>query len=182
VVAGVLGKTNVIIEETTNIVKAQAATISDIATGNWLEVKGSKSADSSSIQATSIRISDEQPSNGPEGGLGSGPQGGPGGPDSNNGGPGGGQRGGPGGDSGTPPRQVPVYRGSVESIDGNSIVILLQSPGGTTKATINVDSNTEIVKLTKATKDIISTGGQVTVIGENKGNSEVIARIIEIKE
>jgi hypothetical protein len=192
-IAGASGKTKVTIDEATSIMRAKAASLSDIAVGKWLEVKGAPSGSSSSIRAAELRVSDERLARAPEGGMGPGSSGGPGGGQGGGQGggpgggdqlspPGGGQGGGPGGPQGGPsPTQSPEYSGKVESVDGNTVVISISGFGKTKQVSIVVDRDTQILKLSKATIDALAQGAQVMVLGNARDGNAVVAARIEVK-
>jgi hypothetical protein len=167
------GKTNVAIKKTTSLTKAETATIADITVGEWLESHGGRINDSPTIQADSILISDEKPSNDRGGDLRIGSHGGPGG-------------GGPGGEVseagfGAQFQRSPGYRGIVDSIDGNKVAILMSDFGKIARVSIIVGPDTTILKLTPTTIDAIWAGTRVTVIGE-RNDDTLVARSIEIKQ
>jgi hypothetical protein len=187
VVVGDDGATNVTIGKATSLIKAEAGTPADIAKGKWLEVQGKKAKDSSSILADLIRVSDGQPSDGwkKHAGLGGqqGPGGGPGGaPMGNMGGSPGGLGGSPGGKprDEPPSEEVPGYRGTVESVDGTTIVIGISRGDRTTQVTLIVDSFTTITRITKASTDALLPGTRVKVSGDERKRNEILARSIEI--
>jgi hypothetical protein len=184
-IAGISGKTKVSIVASTRIALRESATLGDIAEGKWLEAEGEKTR-SSSINASSILVSDEPimamgpTGEGPRDGNRDGAPGGQQGDDRGGptGGPGGGQpRGGPDSSS---PDSAPACVGKVTNVDGRKITIATQGPGERTDLVVLVGDDTAIAKLRKATAEELKPKVRVTIVAEKNRAGELEARSVEI--
>jgi hypothetical protein len=192
-VAGVAGKSAIIVDRTTLIKRRMPASFSDISSGLWLKASDATRSASTPARASSISLSENpkllaevQPAHADrqaprnEGGPSSGPGGSSMGPppDSMKG-PGGGTR--PEGGSG--PRDADRDRaiiGKVASVDGRTVVLSGQDSDNAQSMKIIVEADAEIARIIEAKVDDIQAKVRVLIVAERSRDGKLRARSVEL--
>jgi len=166
-VEGLVGKTDVAIEASTEIVAVESASLADITVGSWLEARGVQSGDAGTVKATSIRLR-SGPATDDQAGVQSLP---------------------PQNKRWTGMRRRPssritnrpvAFSGRVESVQDDTIKLATRGFDPMSDYSLKVGAATMILKLSRASMAAITLGSQVTVFGTLGSGDKVLARSIEV--